>query len=217
MTTPIHPRPMHPRIVCFPDGFAEGCGTWFTPDQNAAALPEGVAYVPEVRVVPEDVAKMMEGVTDAPWQQGEMVDGAVFNWWLPPDHPEAMVCDNATPANARFIAWAREAVPALAARLAEVETAERDLSASYLRIRTILNAFDTNHGGENRFEVTEKALADLIANLSASEAREVKLRAALHDAINAPKGVVPKSAEPFYSADRAALQDTAPIGDSHEC
>lgn len=56
MTTPT-PMPLHPRIVCFPDGFAEGCGTWFTPDQNAAALPEGVAYVPEVRVVPEDVAR----------------------------------------------------------------------------------------------------------------------------------------------------------------
>jgi len=28
------------------------------------------------------------------------------------------------------------------------------------------------------------------------------LRSALHDAINSPKGVVPRSAEPFYDPDR---------------
>lgn len=44
------------------------------------------------------------------------------------------------------------------------------------------------------------APADALAEVQA-------LRAALHDAINSPKGVVPKSAEPFYRPDRAAKGD----------
>ena len=33
---------------------------------------------------------------------------------------------------------------------------DKEMHESYLRIRAILNAFDTNHGGANRFEVTER-------------------------------------------------------------
>lgn len=43
---------------------------------------------------------------------------------------------------------------------------------------------------------TEYIRADVRAD------REAKLVEALHDAINSPKGVVPKSAEPFYDPKR---------------
>jgi len=39
---------------------------------------------------------------------------------------------------------------------------ERELRAAYVRIRTLLAAFDTKPGGTDRFEVTEKRLKELI-------------------------------------------------------
>ena len=41
--------------------------------------------------------------------------------------------------------------------------------------------------------------------LAEARAEIARLRVALHDAINAPKGVVPQSADPFYRADLAVL------------
>lgn len=40
---------------------------------------------------------------------------------------------------------------------------EDDMHRSYMRIREMLRAWDTNHGGQNRFEVTERRLAEVIA------------------------------------------------------
>ena len=77
---------------------------------------------------------------------------------------------------------ASRVMPALAAKLAEVGASERQLSDAYLRIRTMLGAFDTNYGGENRFSVTEKALADLLAHREAAEAENARLREALRTA-----------------------------------
>jgi len=37
-----------------------------------------------------------------------------------------------------------------------------ELSAAYLRIRCLVEAWDTEHGGANRFEVTERCIKDLI-------------------------------------------------------
>jgi hypothetical protein len=51
-----------------------------------------------------------------------------------------------------------------------------------------------------------KGIMDLLDDLGAANSDIAALRTALHDAINAPKGVVPASAEPFYSPARAALQ-----------
>ena len=46
-------------------------------------------------------------------------------------------------------------------QLAQLQKSEKKLSDAYLRIRQMLGAWDTNHGGENRFEVTEAKLAQL--------------------------------------------------------
>lgn len=47
-------------------------------------------------------------------------------------------------------------------KLLEEDEETRKLSDSYLRIRKMLKAYNTNYGGRNRFEITEKALKDLI-------------------------------------------------------
>ncbi len=89
-----------------------------------------------VELTPEAVAQVLDGVTPGPWA----VDGPPYNQviWSDAENRVAFMAhsngldDARDIANARFIAWAREAVPALAAerdalaaRLAEVE-AERD-------------------------------------------------------------------------------------------
>lgn len=59
----------------------------------------------------------MQGVTEGPWQPGEALLGAVFNWHLPTDHPNAIICQEATEADADFIAAARQLVPEMARRI----------------------------------------------------------------------------------------------------
>jgi hypothetical protein len=74
-------------------------------------------------ITPENLARMLEGVTPGPWKAhgshiygldpARSLVGQVLSWPTCGEH------------DISFIAWAREAVPALAARLAEVE-ADRD-------------------------------------------------------------------------------------------
>ena len=40
--------------------------------------------------------------------------------------------------------------------------AERVISDAYLRVRALVNAYDTSHGGADRFAVTERLIKDLI-------------------------------------------------------
>ncbi len=83
---------------------------------------------------PEAVAKMLEGVTPGPWESRQDEDAA---WAILHDgafvtyaFPTECGAGGDTEANARFIAWAREAVPALASRLAEVEAQLAEWQAS---------------------------------------------------------------------------------------
>jgi hypothetical protein len=82
---------------------------------------------------------------------------------------EAAIKDDATK-NIHY-AEVQHRADAAETKLAEVEASERQLSDAYLRIRTMLGAFGTNYGGENRFLVTEKALADLLAHREAAETK----------------------------------------------
>ncbi len=50
----------------------------------------------------------------------------------------------------------------------DLKKSEKELSDAYLRIRELVGAWDTNHGGENRFELTEKKIADLQERLEQS-------------------------------------------------
>ena len=74
----------------------------------------------------ERANEAMSGVSEGPWQQGEALDGAVFNWHLPPDHPRAMICYDALPGDAYFIAESRQLVPALAAEVARLTALLRE-------------------------------------------------------------------------------------------
>lgn len=54
-----------------------------------------------------------------------------------------------------------EQIISLSQNLEQFKKSEKELSEAYLRIRTLVNAFDTNKGGENRFEITENKIKDL--------------------------------------------------------
>jgi hypothetical protein len=78
----------------------------------------------EIDLTPEAVVAMMEGVTPGPWRF--VPQGAKTS--ITDEEYDVLFRAAGTCApyyDARFIAWAREAVPALSARLAEVE-GERD-------------------------------------------------------------------------------------------
>ncbi len=107
-------------------------------------------------LTPEAVAAMLEGVTPGPWKCCETtIHGQKYGgcWVEGPDvddgdeRPHGLLIPisgsqgaksyttrlvdiqghDHNDANARFIAWAREAVPALAAKLAEVESDKREM------------------------------------------------------------------------------------------
>jgi len=91
-----------------------------------------------VDISPENTARMLDGVTEGPWTVGEYNDTLGYDCMTGGVRVGRFVLDgadygqmrcspeNKTPPSgmmedARFIAWAREAVPALAARVAELE------------------------------------------------------------------------------------------------
>ena len=61
--------------------------------------------------------------------------------------------------------------------------------------------FDTSKGPDGEWV----RYVEYTTALAEAQAEIARLRVALHDAINAPKGVVPQSADPFYRADLAVL------------
>lgn len=54
----------------------------------------------------------------------------------------------------------------LTAELEAFRKAEKITSDAYLRIRALVDAWDTNYGGENRFEVTEQKIKNMKAELT---------------------------------------------------
>jgi hypothetical protein len=52
----------------------------------------------------------------------------------------------------------------------EFRKSERELSDAYLRIRQMVNAWDTQPGGADRFEVTEGKIKEMLARVQALEA-----------------------------------------------
>ncbi len=131
----------------------------------------------------ENVARMIEGVTPGPWsaEPHEDENTAKYFWYvvaggiifevedIGDDVLATAVGSGKTDRherNARFIAYAREAVPALAARVAELEAAHEATA-------TKLNGYITYAAEQHdRAEAAE-------AKLAASEAREAKLQALL--------------------------------------
>lgn len=56
-------------------------------------------------------------------------------------------------------------IASLESQLREREESEKELSDAYLRIRTLVDAFDTKPGGVDRFEVTENKIRTLQAQV----------------------------------------------------
>lgn len=78
----------------------------------------------QIDTSPEAIAALMDGVTPGPWEAVAAGQADDLNEVVAYKPTFSSIAD-AEGANARFIAAARDLVPALAARLAEVE-AERD-------------------------------------------------------------------------------------------
>jgi len=129
---------------------------------------------------PDAVAKMMEGVTPGPWRCGANRQTLIIHG----DHGgriadtfQSYKMEYRDKANARFIAWTREAVPALSAKLADV-TAERDaltgiLTRSSDQIRNLARA----EAAEAAAAESEGNLAHALHQLDDAEARVTELEA----------------------------------------
>jgi hypothetical protein len=71
------------------------------------------------------------------------------------------------------------AQPDPAEEIGKWKEAEAETSAAYLRLRSKLNAFDTNHGGENRFQVTEAALDSVLVEIATLKDENSRLQSLL--------------------------------------
>lgn len=107
----------------------------------------------KINISAEAVAAMLNGVTPGPWAAaGRFVDTHVLQ-----------IADlNAgrtghEDANTRFIAWAREAVPALAARLAEVEA-----GLKHYKHEVVETALANEADAEARAEAAEALLSEAV-------------------------------------------------------
>ena len=96
-------------------------------------------------LTPEAVAKMLEGVTPGPWEAdhmslfaGEKVVARFGDYAEYAGGRERPLHDYQ--ANRDFIAWAREAVPALAAKLAEVEKLVEALREARSELESFIDA-----------------------------------------------------------------------------
>ncbi len=120
----------------------DGYGT-FDPDGDVVRLSEVLAAL--AAAVPADLAeagKVLEGVTPGPWTEHDKgkhpnpyVCGATEIYEHGEDKPVvAYVVGMNDAANRRFIAWCREGVPALLARLAAQEAQIKGLEAERDRV-----------------------------------------------------------------------------------
>jgi hypothetical protein len=141
-------------------------------------------------ITPENVARMLDGVTDGPWMvtgvRGKLDGQSVHNVFRydadkkRDEHIAAVWYDTKNGlghADARFIAYAREAVPALSARLAEVEAPCTDCEGSGITLQT-----------ERHCACDAGRSEALAARLVAAEAENAKLLEALTLVLPLAKG-----------------------------
>lgn len=69
-----------------------------------------------------------------------------------------------------------QTVQRLQGELGNFKASEHLLHVRYMRIREMVSAFDTDHGGENRFEVTEGKIRELLADRERLSAENEALR-----------------------------------------
>jgi hypothetical protein len=123
-------------------------------------------------ITPENVAKMQEGVTPGPWR-----DTGGENNMIEADIPVAYYV---RASDRRFIAYAREAVPALAARLAEVEAAHErtaEVLDGYIHLATdVMNRAEAA-GADVQALKAELAAADRMVTAEARSSLDRLARA----------------------------------------
>lgn len=152
-------------------------GYWVRVNTGSDIMKGAVEYAAVLPVDPENVARMLDGVTPGPWSVCIDDDGNPLSGRpsvQAPDHCDCAIVhwdgfvqkywrsargDKEIHANARFIAYAREALPALATRAAELERIGKDYRSWMIEERT-------------RAKTAE-------AKLAASEALVERLREAL--------------------------------------
>lgn len=169
------------------------------------AKKEASSPIPDSRIT--EIRARAEQATPGPWEMhtdrnyydGPLVDvipaGGGDGLLGGPGHYGFGIGDESPQsiADGAFIAHAREDVPYLLSALEASEArlkaaeqeirdwrvAEAEIGNAYLRIRQLVGAWDTNHGGENRFDVTEGRVLDLLAKSGQLEAENASLRAQL--------------------------------------
>lgn len=67
----------------------------------------------------DDLKRLMAEATPGPWQPGELLSCMIYNWHVAPDHPEAVIAEAYSEANASLIA----AAPDLAAQVIKLTEA----------------------------------------------------------------------------------------------
>jgi hypothetical protein len=170
-------------------------------------------------ISPENVARMLEGVTPGPWHAAgppwnQIIYSSSENRVAFTAHSNGLD-DDRDLATARFIAYAREAVPALSARLAaDAKAHEKEIaiwSENYAAIERKLAKVEAS----NR-ELAMQSLADLgqaqdaWEAQKAAEAENAKLREALVDLLADDIAHVGPYAGQKVIAARAALKGEAP-------
>ncbi len=181
----------------------------------------------DIDLSPEAVAKMLDGVTPGPWvaeAQGVYAwDGRVLVASL-----KAHEWGRDWPTLERdrdFIAWAREAVPALAARLAEVEAERDELRAAIfegtdywaiLSNGNFVEMVETLHAAR-RYGVARAEAAEAAEALARDPQNAARVRQAAKDAaeLGRLRGALQEATEIVRKAYVAATMEAINAGPSH--
>lgn len=152
--------------------FLEGIMSKFDTDNLSAPHTQrelGTKPAPAVDVSTEAVMRLLDGVTPGPWQAEsghEQQNGQLY--WQVTDGRDAIVqnqycwCQGDHAANARFIAWCREGVPALLADLAAHTQRAEATEAEVARLREALRQIDIGQSAEPdhwKFRVRAREIA----------------------------------------------------------
>lgn len=222
------PGGFNPNVHDWSDDVEPG-DDWFTiipkapamTDRSAPATCEGETMTDKPDITPENVARMLDGVTPGPWsvcidddgnplsgrpsvQAPEDCDCAIVHWdGFVQNYWRSARGDKEIHANARFIAYAREAVPALAARVAELEKYEAGWAEAEGRLTDAEAKL-----AERDAEVARREQAAYVEGLANSIAMVREMRAT--DGLLTGQGLIVAGLEINLAKARAALQEKQP-------
>jgi hypothetical protein len=152
-------------------------------------------------ITPENVAQMLEGVTDGPWwvcidddgnplsgrpsvQAPKHCDCAIIHWdGFVQEYWRSARGDKEIQANARFIAYAREAVPALAARVVELDGDNKELWAKLEAADALWEEAEARaKAAEAEVERLREALIEIVTYYELTSSRNPTMDRMAHEA-----------------------------------